>query len=168
MNLRGKIVGVAAVAAFAMSFSGSAFAVTGDTKAALDSNPTGECSANVSAGEIDLGTWTWNGTAYDHTLSTTPGSLTVSVLQDIQPSIVCNVALTISNLISNGNTILGSDLDVSATSGGTGSGSSYSVTTPTIGQNLLLAVVAQSDAVTTQAPGDYAGTITVSSATAAE
>jgi hypothetical protein len=168
MNLRRKIVGVAAMAAFAVSFSGSAFAATGDTKAALDSNPTGECSAVVSAGEIDLGTWTWNGTAYDHVAATTPGSLTVSVSQDIQPSIVCDVDLTINNLTSGGNTILGTDLDVSATSGGTGSGSAYSVTTPSGGQNLVLAVVAQSDAVTAQAPGDYLGTITVSSATAAE
>jgi len=171
MNLRKKVVGMAAVAAFAaVSFSGNAFADPGDTSATLSSNASGACAANVTAGEIDLGTWTWNGTTktYDHVDATTPGSVTVAVSQDIQPSIVCNVTLSIGNLTSTGGTILGTDLDVSASSGATGTGSSYAVTTPFGGQNVVLDVAAQSDAVgTTQAPGTYAGTITVASATAA-
>jgi len=173
MNLRKKVVGMAAVAAFAaVSFSGSAFAATGDINATLSPNASGECAATVASGEINLGTWTWNGetNTYDHVAATTPGNIAVAVSQDIQPSIDCDVSLTIGNLTSTGGgTILGTALDVTADSGGTGSGSSYTVTTPFGGQDLVLDVAAQAGAVgTTQAPGTYTGTITIANATAAD
>jgi hypothetical protein len=89
MNLKGKALGLAAAAAIAFGFAGSVSAET--TTADLDPNPTGQCSAAVSGGNIDFGTYTWNGSGYAAP-GTTP-SFSLSITQNIAPEAVCDVAV---------------------------------------------------------------------------
>lgn len=63
MNLKAKVLGLAAVAAMSIGFAGNVSAE--DTEAELEPNPSGVCSAAVGGGNVDFGIYVFNGTTYD-------------------------------------------------------------------------------------------------------
>lgn len=164
MNLKTKAFGLLAGTALSLSIMTGAMAQTVSTTL---EPAAGSCFAAATSGTIDLGTWNWDGVSnqYEHVAPVTPGSITTNVTQTIQPNIDCSVMLVIGTLTgSHGGSI--SDFAVTAQSGGTGSGSTYTVATDNDGTDLVVEA-SLSSVSNTAVPGAYTGTITVDSASSA-
>ena len=169
MNLKTKALGLVAGTALTLGLATGVMAADGNTTAILENNALGACSAAGAAGEINLGTWEWNGSAYDlESGNTGLDTITFGITQTVRPTpaVNCNVAVSVSDLVSGANTIPSNLIDVDVESGSLSTGSPYTVSTDADGTNLVLSATLTS-VPTTIPQGTYIGTVTVTSATAA-
>lgn len=165
MNLRSKAIALLAGSALALS---TAAGVTAQTVTAELEPGADNCSASITAG-TNLGTYTWDGFTY----TGTAGTFTVTATQTQSPlSVECSFNITGEDLVHESEVeeiISAADIALTADSA-TGflgdPGLDFTVSTAAGTGTLQDIEVDLSGAFTSQMPGTYSGTVTITTQTA--
>ena len=139
-------------------------AVAADVTTTITLEDSGGCTASLTNGTIDLGTWQWNGSRYvrtGDTVATLGGDVTVEARSDAYGDTHCDVTLKASDLEQDeGDGVIAGVLELRRTNSGNPISFSLSLNNP-----VSVEVVVPSnlgDRLATVEPGTYSGTITVS------
>jgi len=161
MNLKAKTFGFVAGTALAFSLVTGVMA-QGTTEATLTDN--NGCTAGSLAGDIDLGSYSWNGTSYD-TVAAASGTVETGVVDNKSYDAgTCNVSVTFSSLTgstSSANVIPAGALTIAVenASGVSGTASPY-----TVNDGTALELSATLTNPNNHTPDLYSGTVTLGTA----
>lgn len=121
MDFRKKVIGF--LAASALTFSMAAGVAANDSRTGTVQLDGGSCQVVITSGNLDFGTWTWNGTQYV-TEGDQSSALVVAVTpawsQNTGARPTCDIAVSTNGLIHIENSRAGSGLEDLTAQVGTG------------------------------------------------